>query len=228
MISRPEEESAEIARLREENAHLRRLLGEASEPAAAPEDDEPQETWVLVTPDPTMEEEGRLSGAAISRLAQTTLGLLRDREPDVRWRAEHDLERIPLGSTCVRLGEVLLALWDGPGLPPFFEVEEVDGTRRLARRLIPAEPQSEAFGTVYDATLQMLDDLIAEAQAAHGAGAHHHAEWMLKACDLVQARLNLGSAYFDQVDPRWRATLNFDRPEYDPCCEVPASAPTGN
>lgn len=205
----------ELARLRAENDALRaRFRGVDPSP---PRSHRP--VRVLVLPDPLDPvESGRPGPEVVSNLARTTIAVLRERQPDVDWRAEHDLARIPAGAQCFHLGQVLRRLWDGCGpLPIVLEVEYGDGGElRLRRPLVCGDPDSDHFIGGYERQLRIADDLLAEAAAAHSAGAQHHAGWTLKAVDLVLARLALALEAFRAGRPDWRDQLDAVRPEYEP------------
>lgn len=185
---------------------------------------------VLLLPDPLdPTEPGRLGPEAVTNLARTTISLLRERQPDVEWRAEHDLARVPDEAPCFQLGQVLRRMWDGTGPRPIaFEVEHGDdGTRRLRRRLVRGEPDSDRFLSGSERLLRIADDLLAEGSVAHAAGARHHAGWTLKAVDVVMARLALALAAFRAGRPGWREPLDAVRPEYEPRYRVGAELPAG-
>src|SRR5680860_329245 len=61
-----------------------------------------------------------------------------------------------------------------------------------------------------------VNDLLDEGQAAHDAGAHHHANWAVKAADVVLARLKLARVTFEEGGGGWVEVLAESRPEYEP------------
>lgn len=220
----------EVARLRTENEQLRsryRVAAPESLDAAAKRQ---RPVRVLLLPDPlAAAEPGKASPEAIANMTRVLIEHLRKRQGDVEWRAEHDLARIPLDAQCFQVGQVLARMWDGTGpLPMTFRAElDSDGQRRLRRSLIDGEPDSDRFSASYRRQLQVVDDLLAEGQAAHGAGAKHHAIWTLKATDLVLAQLKLGLVSFQWGRDDWHEPLSMPRPEYDPRYSVDSDLPSG-
>jgi hypothetical protein len=89
--------------------------------------------------------------------------------------------------------------------------------RRLRRRLVAGEPASMRFQKGYRRLLGDVNDLLDEGQAAHDAGAHHHANWAVKAADVVLARLKLAQVTFEEGGGGgWVEVLAESRPEYEP------------
>lgn len=154
---------------------------------------------------------------------------MEERQPDFDWRAEHDLSRISEEAECFQLGEVLLRLWDGTGpLPKVFKVVENEKGKRVLRRcLVTGEGDSDNFSERYERHIRRVDDLLNEGQAAFDAGAQHHAQWALKAADVVLAELALAMTHFQEGRDDWRGVLDSPRPEYDPRYEVDAELPVG-
>lgn len=143
-----EELRGEVARLAAENDELRsRFRVGPPDPAGSPEE-EVCGIAVFLTPDPAGEPRpGGPGPEAIANLARTLVGIMAERRPDLDWRAEHDLARIPRGAACYRLGEAIARLMGGKGLPPkTFRVDRDEkGEPRLRRLLIDGEPDSDRF-----------------------------------------------------------------------------------
>jgi hypothetical protein len=231
-----DEERRELAALREEVVRLRaeneRLQPRHEPPAPTPRGKRKASVpvRVLLVPDPTAPPEpGKLGPRAIANLADTVLSILRGREPGVEWRAEHDLDRIPDEGACFQLGHVVRRMFEAGGAPPMtFRMETSGGgVRSLRRCLIAGEPDSERFSVLYERKLAVVDDLLAEGEAAYHAHAHHHAHWSLKAADVVLAELNLALAQFQAGTDDWCARLTSPRPEYQPRHRVHAELPAG-
>jgi hypothetical protein len=109
-------------------------------------------------------------------------------------------------------------MWNGDGpLPMTFRVAHDDqGEPQLRRCLLEGDPDSDRFRAGYDRQLGIVNDLLAEGQAANGAGAHHHAGWTLKAADVVLAQLRLALVDFQAGGQRWQDELFAPSPAYDP------------
>lgn len=217
----------EVERLRAENDELRGLF--RVEPASS-DDLQTRPVRVLLAPDPL---EPRTSGGpgrkADTEVARRMVSILAARDPHVDWRVEHDLARVPDGSLCHQLGDVVTTLWRrGAKAPKTFGVEYDDsGKPTLRRRLVTGEPDSDRFCVGYDGQLRLADDLLIEGAAAHDAGAEHHAVWALKATDVVLARLSLLLASFQADTGAWRERIDAHRPEYEPRYRVEAEMPKG-
>jgi hypothetical protein len=140
---------------------------------------------------------------------------MKKHQPDVEWRAEHDLARIPEGAECFQLGDVVLRAWDGTGpIPPTYRVIREENSEPAIRRcLVKGEPESDQFLEGHRQLIQDFDDLAAEGEAAIAAGESHHAGWVLKALDVVLAKIELARVCFE-TDGDWRDALNAPRPEY--------------
>jgi len=211
----------ELNRLRAENEQLRSLLRVES-PAALDEKPSsnaaPRVIRVLLLPDPSGETKAAGPGPqAIANVARVLVKHLQERQPARDWRAEFDLQRIPPGVLCHQLGDALRRLWDGTGpLPPTFVVTEDHNGRRLRRRLVATEPESECFRDGYQHSLADANDLLQEGEAAFGAAAFHHATWALKAGDVILARVKLAWTLFEEGESGWRDVLAEARPEYEP------------
>lgn len=67
-----------------------------------------------------------------------------------------------------------------------------------------------------DVVLSGVTDVLSEGEAAEEAGAHHHAQWCLKAADVMLARQRLAFVLFTGGEGGWRETLAEPRPEYEP------------
>lgn len=208
----------EVARLRAENeefrAHFR--IG----PPDAPDDEDKEErrqpVRVLLLPDPLQNDgEKRPGPQAIANVASVVLNAMKERRADFDWRAEHDLNRVPEDAECFQLGHVLRRAWDGTGrIPPTYRVVRREGSEPTIRRcLVKGEPESERFLVGHRQLVRDFDDLAAEGEAAIAAGEGHHGGWVLKALDLIIARMNLSRTCFE-TDGDWREVLNEPRPEY--------------
>lgn len=211
---------AELVKLRAENERLRANLGARRPQQSVETKEEDQSVRVLIIPAPDEENEYRKGPSAepMANVAQVILGHMRDSQPEHDWRAEFDLARIPTDALCYRLGEVVRKVWDGSGpLPATFVVGEVEeeGERRLVRQVVAGEPESECFREAQDALLASISDVLREGEAAHGAGAHHHANWSLKAADVMLARQKLAWVIFRGGENGWREILAEARPEYE-------------
>lgn len=218
----------EVLRLRAENARLRPGRIPAA-PRPRGKSEFPAPVRVLLIPDPAAPPApGMLGPRAIANVADTVLSILRGRQPDVEWRAEHHLDRIPDHVSCFQLGQVVRCMFDAGGTPPMtFRIETSGGSASLRRCLIPGEPDSERFSAAYQRMLTVVDGLLAEEEAAHHAHAHHHAQWSLTAADLVLAELNLALAQFQAGTDEWSRLLLAPRPEYQPRYRVDAELPAG-
>lgn len=219
----------EVARLRAENERLRggyRIAERSptrSSRAARP-------IRVLLLPDPARQPRSGHPGPEVAiNVARTLISHLSTRQPDVDWRAEHDLGQIPESAACFQLDETFRRLWDGTGPLPvqYRVVEDESGERRLMRCVIEGDPDSDRFSAAYDRQLRDAAELLEEGQAAHAAGAHHHAEWTLKAVDVVLAQAAYALATFEAGRDDWKAELDKPRPEYDPRYRVNAEHPSG-
>jgi hypothetical protein len=221
----------EVDRLAAENEELRSRFRVGPPDVDAPEEeDEAQGVVVFLTPDPA--EEPRSGGPgpqATANLARTMVGIMAGRQPDLDWRAEHDLDRIPEGAACYQLGEALVRLMSDGGPPPrTFRVDrDEDGEPRLRRCIVDGEPDSERFRAGYDQLNREFDEIAAEGEAAIGAGAQHHSGWALKALDVVIAQMNLARANFECGRDDWREVLERPRLEYEPRYRLDAEAPVG-
>jgi hypothetical protein len=185
---------------------------------------------VFLTPDPAEESgPGRPGPETIANLARILVRIMAERRPDLEWRAEHDLARVPDGAPCYQLGEAMARLMSGAGPPPrTFRVDRDDDDEPLLRRcLIEGEPDSDRFQLGFDRLNREFDEIAAEGEAAIGAGAQHHAVWALKALDLVVAQMNLARARFECGRDDWREVLEPPRLEYEPPYRLPAEAPAG-
>lgn len=205
----------EVTRLRAENEELRShfRVGPAEEDSV--EEDEVQPVAVILTPDPLMlPREGGPGSKAVADMARVLVRAMEDRRPDLEWRAEHDLTRIPDGAQCFHMGDVLKRGFGGERIPPTYGVERGDdSTLKLRRCIVRGEPESERFLDSRRRLNQDFDDLAAEGEAAFTAGETHHAGWALKALDVVLAQMNLARVQFE-TDGDWRNTLEKPRPEY--------------
>lgn len=221
----------EVARLSAENEQLRAHLrvpapmprpGEPAERAPAP-----QIVRVLLMPDPTTRPAGQ--GLPVLDLARTLVHTLSERQPDVQWRAEHDLTQVPDGADCYDLAEALGRLFDDTQpLPKTYEVIAGEDDRpALRRRVVPGEPDSDRYLAAWGQQLQIVNDLLAEGEAAHEAQAAHHAGWAMRAVDVVLARIELGRAYFEAGRDEWAQALCEPRPEYEPRYRIEAEQPSG-
>jgi hypothetical protein len=153
--------------------------------------------------------------------------MLRKREPDVEWRAEHDPACISGEELCFQLGQVVSRMFGGP-VPMTFRVEQDKEGRSCVRRcLIAGEPESDRFSVGCQQRLRIADELLIEGQAAHEAGAEHHARWVLRANDVVLAQLELAMVSFEAGRRDWREMLDSARPEYDPRYQVDDYQPIG-
>jgi hypothetical protein len=157
----------EVARLRAENEQLRShfRVEEPERPESPKEQSRPVK--VLLLPDPLASTEpGKLGPKSTTRLAHTAISILSRRQPDVEWRAEHDLASVPAEADCFQLGQVLGRMFDRAApLPMTFRVEQADGDeRRLRRCLVAGEPDSDRFSADYQRRLQIVDDLLSESQ----------------------------------------------------------------
>ena len=219
----------EVARLRAENAQLRSHF-RVAEPKRPDPRKKSRPVRVLLLPDPLAPTgPGRLGPEALTNLVRTTISTLGERQPDVEWRAEHDLACVSDEAECFQLGQVLRRMFGGTGAPPMtFRVEQADdGQRRIRRCLVAGEPDSDRFSAGYQRRLRITDELLMEGQAARVAGAEHHAGWALKAVDVVLAQLKLALASFQAGRYDWREVLDTPRPEYDPQDQIDADRPVG-
>lgn len=222
----------EIDRLAAENDELRaryRVGPPAAEGISAPEEGR-RGIAVFLTPDPAEEPRPKgLGPQAVANLAQTLVQIMGGRRPDLEWRAEHDLERIPETAVCFQLGEAAVRLMSNGSSPPkTFRVErKEDGEPCLRRCLIDGEPDSDRFRAGFDRLSREFDEIAAEGEAAIGAGAGHHAGWALRALDVVVAEMNLALARFEGGCEDWREGLERPRVEYEPRYRVDAEAPVG-
>lgn len=221
----------EIARPRTENEQLRATYRvPARAPIDQPEPTPAKAVRVLLLPDPaTPQEPGRPGPQAVLGVVEVLISHLRKRQPEVDWRAEHDLEQVPPDAECFQPGDVLRRIWDGTGpLPKIYRVDEGDdGRRRLKRSLIKGDGESDRFCAGYERQLAIVEELLAEGQVADAAGAQHHAGWTLKAVDLVLARARLALATFEAGKDDWKTQLQTPRPEYEPRYSITAGHPTG-
>lgn len=215
----------EVAELRAENEELRSKLRVEPQPTDDdPAVDAPRPVRVLLLPDPNRQPEGDGPGPkAVANLARVLVDQLQRRQPANEWRAEFDLERIPPETPCYQLGAALARLWDGTGPLPatFVVVKDEEGAPRLERRLVPGEPASARFQEGYRGLLGDVNDLLDEGQAAHDAGAHHHANWAIKAADVILVRLKLAWILFEEGGNDWLEILAEGRPEYEPRGALP-------
>jgi hypothetical protein len=221
-----------LARLAAENEELRARfrIGPASSENLATPKEETRGIAVLLAPDTAEERRpGGLGPQAVANLSRTIVDIMGRRRPDLEWRAEHDLERIPKAAICFQLGEAATRLMSDGGPPPkTFQVDrDDDGEPRLRRCLVDGEPDSDRFGRGYDRLLREFDDIAAEGEAAIRAGAEHHGGWTLKALDVVLAEMKLALVNFECGRDDWREVFEKPRPEYEPRYEVDAEAPVG-
>lgn len=217
----------EVERLRAENEKWRRLF--RVEATSSAERGTPREVRVLLLPDPlTLADRDGPGPEAAAGVARTAVSILGERFPEVNWRTEYDLKRVPTGATCHQLGDVSSTLWGRGGVPMTFVLERDDGGQpRLQRRLVHGEPASDRFAAAYDRQLEVVDELLAEGEVAWRAGAKHHATWALKAADVVLARLAVSLTAFQVGAEDWKEGLGAARPEYEPRYRVQAGLPTG-
>lgn len=222
----------EITRLAAENDELRarfRIGPPVSENLATPKE-QTRGIAVLLAPDPAEERRpGSLGPQAVANLSRTIVGIMGRRQPDLEWRAEHDLERIPKAAVCFQLGEAAARLMSDGGPPPkTFRVDrDDDGEPRLRRCLVDGDPDSDRFRIGYDRLLREFDDIAAEGEAAICSGAAHHGGWTLKALNVVLAEMKLALVNFECGRDGWREVLERPRPEYQPRYAVDAEAPVG-
>jgi hypothetical protein len=160
-------------------------------------------------------------------LARVTLPILSKREPNVEWRAEHDLACISDEEVCFQLGQVVSRMFGGPVPMTFRAEQDNEGRPRVRRCLIAGEPESDRFSAGYQQRLRIADELLIEEQAAHEASAEHHAGWVLRAIDVVLAQLKLAILSFEAGRRDWRDLLDSARPEYDPRYKIDADQPVG-
>jgi hypothetical protein len=218
------------ARLSAENEQLRAQL---RVPPLTPPELEPAKrpiaptVGVLLMPDPTRQPSGR--GLPVLDLARTLVQILSERQPDVQWRAEHDLTRVPNGAVCYDLADALRRLFDNTQpLPKTYEVIAGEDDRpALRRRAVPGDPDSDRYLAAWRDQLQTVNDLLAEGEAAYEAGAAHHAGWAMRAVDVVLAQIALARAYFEAGRDEWDHELSKSRPEYDPRYRIDAELPAG-
>ncbi len=211
----------ELVRLRAENKELRACF--RVDPPE-PEDawivaEDPREVRVLLLPDPLRKvKPGEMGPQTIANVARVLINAMKERQPNVDWRAEHDLDQIPEDAQCFQLGEVGSRLMTGAGpWPKTFRIdrsEEADS--KIRRCLVADEPDTERYLVGYGRLSQVFDDLVAEGKAAFAADEQHHAGWVLKALDLVLAQMNLARVNFESGRGDWREVLERPRPEYDP------------
>lgn len=228
----------EVVRLRAENAQLRshfQVPAPVEKPAKAPvkkpakEPASRQLRRVLLLPDPLMPvESGKPGPEVLANLARVMMPMLGERQPDVEWRAEHELALVAEEEECFQLGDVVGCMLGTSGVPQTFRVEQgEDGQRWLQRCLVGGESDSDCFSVGYERKLQTVNDLIAEGEAAYEARAGHHAAWAVLAVDVVLAQLNLALAAFRSGRNDWRQMLERPRPEYDPPSQIAADQPVG-
>lgn len=208
----------EVDHLRAENEELRAhfRVGPPDATDDGQEEEDAQPVRVLLLPDPLKDRgEGRPGPKAMANVASVVLNTMKERGPDFEWRAEHDLNRVPEDAECFQLGHVMRRIWDGTGrIPPTYRVVRSEGSKPTIRRsLVKGEPESERFLAGHRQLAQDFDDLAAEGEAANAAGEGHHAGWVLKALDLMIARMNLARTCFE-TDGDWRQVLDEPRPEY--------------
>jgi hypothetical protein len=219
----------EVTRLSAENAHLRAQLRVPTPGAIEPADkaSKPHAVCVLLMPDPAMQRVGQ--GPPVLDLARSLVGILSQRQPNVAWRAEHDLDQVPARASCYDLGEAAQRLFDSSQpLPKTYEIiAGEDGRRVLRRRVVPREPESDRYLTGYERQLQIVNDLLAEGEAAYDARAAQHAGWAMRAVDVVLARIKLAQAYFEAGRDGWKDELSTPRPEFDPRYRIDAEHPAG-
>jgi hypothetical protein len=219
----------EVIRLRRENEQLRgvyRVPARASTDKSAPA----RAVRVLLLPDPAAPAEpGRPGPRVVLGMAEVLIAQLCKRQPDVDWRAEGDLDRIPPGAACFQPSEVLRRMWSGSGpLPKTYRIDDRDdGQRGIKRCLVEGDAESDRFCAAYEEQLAVVDELLAEGQVAHAAGAQHHAAWTLKAVDVVLARTRLALATFEAGRDHWKTELDASRPEYEPRYSVTSEHPPG-
>lgn len=149
----------ELVRLRAENQELR-----AKFRVDPPEPDDvsitaegPREVRVLLLPDPLRAvKPGVMGPQTVANVARVLVSAMKERQPDVDWRAEHDLDRIPEDAQCFQLGEVGSRLMTGAGpWPKTFSDRPIRGVRSkdppmpgcggaryraIPRRLQPSKP----------------------------------------------------------------------------------------
>ncbi len=125
-----EELRNEIENLRAENSLLKsnlRIGPENAPGTATPDDDNTLErpVRVLLLPDPSKRhDDGSGPGPAVAaNIARVLIANLRKRQPDVDWRAEHDLSEIPEHAACFQLGEVTRTMMgDKTSIPRTFKL----------------------------------------------------------------------------------------------------------
>lgn len=226
---------AEIERLQAENSLLKsnlRIGPENAPGTATPDNDNTLErpVRVLLLPDPSKRHDGSGPGPAVAaNIARVLIANLRKRQPDVDWRAEHDLSEIPEHAACFQVGEVTRTMMgDKTSIPRTFKLTKRNsGQLTISRAIVPGEPESDQFHEMYERQIDYMNDLLSEGQAAHDANAEHHATWSLKAFDVVSKRADLGLAQFQAGSDDWRVYLSAPRPEYDPRYQVTAEMPIG-
>lgn len=180
-----------------------------------PGKEEQRPAAVLLLPDPLAKSPGRMGAEAIANIARVLVGAMEERRPDLEWRAEHDLNRIPEGAMCFQLGDAAIRAFDSAArLPPTYRVLREEGHEpRIRRCIIEGEPESEEFLAGHRRLTRDFDDLAAEGEAAIRSGEDHHAGWALKALDVVLAEMNLARVLFE-TDGNWREAIRTPRPEY--------------
>jgi len=205
----------EVARLEAENEELRSHFRVSPEEGDSDEGGKTRAVAVLLAPDPLRLPEGSALGPeAIAATARVLIEVMRERRPDLEWRAEHDLDRVPDGALCFQMGDVVKRGFGGSRIPPTYRVERGDDEpTKLRRCIVDGEPESERLLEGLRELSQDFDDLAAEGEAAIAAGEQHHAGWVLKALDLIVAQINLARVQFE-TDGDWRDTLSRPRPEY--------------
>jgi hypothetical protein len=220
---------AEVAQLRAENERLRdRYRIPPQEPPVDPPRTQP--VRVLLLPDPARPAKpGRAGPEVAANVARILISHLRKNQPEIDWRAEHNLAQIPTDAECFHLGDVLRRTWDGTGpLPKHYRIAEDDsGERRIERCLVDGDAESDHFRAAYERQLRVVDELLTEGEAAHGAEARHHAGWTLKAVDVVLAQAKLALASFRAGRDDWKTELDRPRPEYDPRYHITSEHPAG-
>ena len=102
-----------------------------------------------------------------------------------------------------------------------------DGRRLVERCLVEGDDESDRFSAADERQLAIVDELLAEGQAAYLAGAQDHAGWTLKGVDIVLARAKLALAIFENGRDGWEAELATPRPEYEPRYSIAPDKPVG-
>lgn len=103
---------------------------------------------------------GGLGPEALRGVVKTLISILRERQPDIQWHAEYDLEQVPLEAECFQPGEVLRRMWDGTGpLPKTYRVVAgADGRRMVKRCLVEGDDESDRFSAAYERQLRIVDE----------------------------------------------------------------------